>query len=61
MQKKKIANDSEIKKIYRLANVKDLEKFEEVRDDVVFAAKRIEIRVRKGVKKAAERLRREEQ
>ncbi|MCE2935192.1 MAG: stage 0 sporulation family protein [Cyclobacteriaceae bacterium] len=31
MQKKKIANDSEIKKIYRLANVKDLEKFEEVR------------------------------
>ena len=31
MQKKKIANDSEIKKIYRLANAKDLEKFEEVR------------------------------
>ncbi len=30
MQKKKIANDSEIKKIYRLANAKDLEKFEDV-------------------------------
>lgn len=30
MQKKKIANDSEIKKIYRLANTKDLEKFEDV-------------------------------
>jgi cell fate regulator YaaT (PSP1 superfamily) len=31
MQKKKIADDSEIKKIYRLANQKDLEKFEEVK------------------------------
>ena len=31
MQKKKIANDSEIKKIYRIANQKDLEKFEEVK------------------------------
>jgi len=30
MQKKKIANDGEIKKIYRLAHQKDLEKFEEV-------------------------------
>lgn len=38
-----------------------LEKLEEVREDFVFAARRIEIRVRKGVKKAAERLRREEQ
>lgn len=37
-----------------------LEKIEGVRDDVVFAARRIEIRVRRGVKKAAERLRREE-
>jgi hypothetical protein len=36
-----------------------LERIEEVRDDVVFAARRIEIRVRRGVKKAAERLRRE--
>ena len=34
---------------------------EDVRDDFVFAARRIEIRVRKSVKKAAERLRREEQ
>lgn len=31
MQKKKVANDSEIKKIYRLAHQKDLEKFEEVK------------------------------
>lgn len=31
MQKKKIPNDSEIKKIYRLAHQKDLEKFEEVK------------------------------
>ncbi len=31
MQKKKVANDHEIKKIYRLAHQKDLEKFEEVR------------------------------
>jgi cell fate regulator YaaT (PSP1 superfamily) len=31
MQKKKIANDNEIKKIYRLAHQKDLEKFEEVK------------------------------
>lgn len=31
MQKKKIANDNEIKKIYRIAHQKDLEKFEEVR------------------------------
>lgn len=31
MQKKKIANDHEIKKIYRLAHQKDLEKFEEVK------------------------------
>ena len=31
MQKKKIANDSEIKKIYRLAHQKDLEKYEEVK------------------------------
>ncbi len=31
MQKKKIANDSEIKKIYRIANQRDLEKFEEVK------------------------------
>jgi cell fate regulator YaaT (PSP1 superfamily) len=31
MQKKKIANDSDIKKIYRLAHAKDLEKFEEVK------------------------------
>lgn len=31
MQKKKIANDNEIKKIYRLAHTKDLEKFEEVK------------------------------
>lgn len=36
-----------------------LEKLEEARDDFRFAAKRIEIRVRKGVKRAAERLRRE--
>jgi len=31
MQKKKIANDGEIKKVYRLAHQKDLEKFEEVK------------------------------
>ncbi|MDL5050871.1 regulatory iron-sulfur-containing complex subunit RicT [Oscillatoria amoena NRMC-F 0135] len=31
MQKKKIANDNDIKKIYRLAHTKDLEKFEEVK------------------------------
>jgi cell fate regulator YaaT (PSP1 superfamily) len=31
MQKKKIVNDSEIKKIYRLAHQKDLEKLEEVK------------------------------
>jgi cell fate regulator YaaT (PSP1 superfamily) len=30
MQKKKVANDEEIKKIYRIAHTKDLEKFEEV-------------------------------
>src|SRR6478609_8460047 len=32
MQKKKVANDDEIKKIYRLAHTKDLEKFEEVKN-----------------------------
>lgn len=31
MQKKKIADDEEIRKIYRLANQRDLEKFEEIR------------------------------
>jgi cell fate regulator YaaT (PSP1 superfamily) len=31
MQKKKVVNDGEIKKIYRLAHQKDLEKFEEVK------------------------------
>ena len=31
MQKKKVSNDDEIKKIYRLAHQKDLEKFEEVK------------------------------
>ena len=31
MQKKKIANDNEIKKIYRIAHQKDLEKYEEVK------------------------------
>ena len=31
MQKKKVANDHEVKKIYRLAHQKDLEKFEEVK------------------------------
>jgi cell fate regulator YaaT (PSP1 superfamily) len=31
MQKKKVLNDNEIKKIYRLAHQKDLEKFEEVK------------------------------
>ncbi len=31
MQKKKVANDGEIKKIYRIAHQKDLEKFEEVK------------------------------
>lgn len=35
-----------------------IEKLEEVREDFMFAARRIEIRVRKGVKRAAERLRR---
>src|SRR6187549_1804865 len=31
MQKKKVANDDEIKKIYRLANQKDLDKFEDIK------------------------------
>lgn len=31
MQKKKVSNDNEVKKIYRLAHQKDLEKFEEVK------------------------------
>jgi cell fate regulator YaaT (PSP1 superfamily) len=31
MQKKKVANDEEIKKVYRLANQKDFEKFEEIK------------------------------
>jgi cell fate regulator YaaT (PSP1 superfamily) len=31
MQKKKVANDSEIRKIYRIAHQRDLDKFEEVR------------------------------
>lgn len=31
MQKKKVVNDSEIKKIYRIAHQKDLEKYEEVK------------------------------
>lgn len=31
MQKKKVANDDQIKKIYRIAHQKDLEKFEEVK------------------------------
>ncbi len=31
MQKKKVANDGEIKKVYRIAHQKDLEKFEEVK------------------------------
>jgi len=31
MQKKKVANDDEIKKVYRIATQKDLEKFEEVK------------------------------
>ncbi len=31
MQKKKVANDEEIRKIYRLAHQKDLEKFEEIK------------------------------
>lgn len=31
MQKKKIANDNQIKKIYRIANQKDLDKFEDVK------------------------------
>lgn len=31
MQKKNVANDGEIKKIYRLAHTKDLEKYEEVK------------------------------
>lgn len=31
MQKKKVANDGEIKKVYRLAHQKDLEKFEDVK------------------------------
>jgi cell fate regulator YaaT (PSP1 superfamily) len=32
MQKKKVANDDEIKKVYRIAHLKDLEKFEEVKN-----------------------------
>ncbi|MBS1505265.1 MAG: Signal peptidase-like protein [Bacteroidetes bacterium] len=32
MQKKKVANDEEINKIYRMAHTKDLEKFEEVKN-----------------------------
>jgi len=32
MQKKKVANDDEIKKIYRMAHTKDLEKHEEVKN-----------------------------
>ncbi len=32
MQKKKVANDEEIKKIYRMAHTKDLEKHEEVKN-----------------------------
>jgi len=31
MQKRKVANDDEIKKIYRLANQKDLDKFEDIK------------------------------
>ncbi len=31
MQKKKVANDEEIKKVYRLANQKDFEKFEDIK------------------------------
>jgi cell fate regulator YaaT (PSP1 superfamily) len=31
MQKKRIANDNEVKKIYRLAHTKDLEKYEDVK------------------------------
>lgn len=31
MQKKKVANDDEIKKVYRLANQKDFEKFEDIK------------------------------
>jgi len=31
MQKKKVANDEEVRKIYRLANQKDLEKFEDIK------------------------------
>jgi len=31
MKKKNVVNDSEIRKIYRIANIKDLEKFEEVK------------------------------
>jgi len=31
MQKKKVANDDEIKKVYRIANQKDLEKFEDIK------------------------------
>ncbi|MFM7014099.1 MAG: hypothetical protein ACKOXT_03805, partial [Actinomycetota bacterium] len=38
-----------------------LERIEEARDDFRFAAKRFEIRVRRRVKRAAERLRREDQ
>lgn len=37
-----------------------IERIEEVRDDFVFAARRIELRVRRGVRRASERLRREE-
>jgi cell fate regulator YaaT (PSP1 superfamily) len=32
MQKKKVANDEEISKIYRMAHIKDLEKFEEIKN-----------------------------
>jgi len=32
MQKKKVANDDEIKRVYRIAHTKDLEKFEEVKN-----------------------------
>jgi cell fate regulator YaaT (PSP1 superfamily) len=32
MQKKKVANDDEIRKVYRLAHTKDLEKFEEIKN-----------------------------
>jgi cell fate regulator YaaT (PSP1 superfamily) len=32
MQKKKVANDDEIKRVYRIAHTKDLEKFEEIKN-----------------------------